>query len=374
MIESLTSAVMTVGPFLIVISLLIAFHEFGHYFAARLCGLKVETFSIGFGKELGGWTDRTGARWRLAALPLGGYVKMLGDADPSGITQEEVAESQRAESFNAKTVGQRAFIVAAGPAANFLLAIVLLAGIFMTLGRPYTPPVIGGVVDESPAAEAGLVAGDRVLSIDGAEMDSFEEFALYVRLRPNQPLVFDVERGGASLALTVTPEPVGLGDGGAETIGRIGAQSADVAVRDPVGPFAAVGAATAETIRIIDATLTAIGQMFAGDRSVKELGGPLRIAEVSADAAESGFAAFIMLAVVLSINLGLLNLFPIPVLDGGHLVFYAFEALRGRPLGERAQEIGFRLGLAVVVALMVFATWNDLQRFFSAGLGLGGAS
>ncbi|MEM6490925.1 MAG: RIP metalloprotease RseP, partial [Pseudomonadota bacterium] len=259
----------------------------------------------------------------------------------------------------------------------FLLAIVLLAGVFMSLGRPYTPAVIGGVEAESPAAVAELRVGDRVLSVNGDDIASFEELALYVRLRPNQPLAFEIERGGRAIDRIVTPAAVTLGadtGGAGETMGRIGVQSADVAVRDTVGPVAAVGAATAETVRIIDATLTAIGQMFVGDRSVRELGGPLRIAEVSADAAESGLVAFIMLAVVLSINLGLLNLFPIPVLDGGHLVFYAFEAVRGRPLGERAQEIGFRVGLALVIALMVFATWNDAQRFIGAGLGVGGAS
>ena len=370
--DSVIDIAMTVGPFLIVISFLIAFHELGHYLAARACGVKVETFSIGFGKELFGWTDRTGTRWRFAALPLGGYVKMLGDADPSGVTQEEVPEAERAQSFNAKTVGQRAFIVAAGPAANFLLAILLLAAIFVTLGRPYTPPVIGGLETGGPAETAGLRVGDRVVAIDGRTMTSFEEFALYVRLRPNQTLDFEIDRNGADVILPVTPAPVAFtqGAGAGEIIGRIGAQSADVATRDPVDPFTAVGAATTETVRIVGATMTAIGQMFAGERSVKELGGPLRIAEVSADAAETSFAAFVMLAVVLSINLGLLNLFPIPVLDGGHLVFYAFEALRGRPLGERAQEIGFRVGLALVVALMVFATWNDVQRF----IGFGGAS
>lgn len=375
MIDAALQTFNAIWPFILVVSALIAFHEFGHYLAARLCGVTVEAFSIGFGRELFGWTDRLGTRWRVAALPLGGYVKMLGDADPTGSTRDEAAAA-RPDSFDAQSVGRRAFIVAAGPAANFLLAILIFAGVFLLFGRPSTQPVVGSVVPGSAAEAAGFRPGDVILAIDGRRVERFEDLANHVSLRPGTPLAVSARRDGAEVTLVVTPEAVTLEDapGGPQRIGRIGIGSAGLGERESVGPARALAAATMETWRIAESTVIALGQIIAGGRSVEELGGPIRIAQVSSDAAALGVAALFTIAAILSVNLGLLNLFPIPMLDGGHLVFYAFEAVRGRPLGARAQEYGLRIGFALVIALMVFATFNDLRQLLGSWVGGGGAS
>ena len=363
-----------IWPFILIISFLIAFHELGHYLAARWCGVTVEAFSIGFGREIFGWNDRRGTRWRVAILPLGGYVRMLGDADAASATRD-AENARRPDSFDAQSVGRRALIVFAGPAANFLLAVVILAGLFLAIGRPATQPIVGSVVADSAAEAAGVLPGDLVLAIDGQTVARFEDLASYVSLRPEMAMTLTVERDGRALALPVTPRAVTLEDapGGPQRIGRLGVSSAGLSARDSVGPWGALTAAAQETWSIGANTLTALGQIIGGTRSVEELGGPLRIAQVSSDAASIGIVALLTLAAILSVNLGLLNLFPIPMLDGGHLVFYAFEAVRGRPLGERAQEYGLRIGLAAVIALMVFVTWNDLSQMLPASL-FGGAS
>lgn len=351
-------------PFLLVLTVLVFVHELGHYWVARRCGVRVEVFSIGFGPELFGWTDHAGTRWKFSLIPLGGYVRMFGDADPSSgpaAAAGAMTDAERAVSFHHKSVGRRAAIVAAGPAANFAFAVVLLGLLFMTYGQPFTPAEVGEVRAGSPAAAAGLLPGDRVVAVDGGAVQRFEELQQYVRLRPGQTMAVTVERDGARRDLVVTPGRAEIEDrfGNVHVVGQLGISRSGVAfVRHD--PFTAVWQAGRETVALTSGTLTALWQMIVGSRTTDELGGPLRIAQMSGEVAQSGLTALVWFMAVLSINLGLINLFPVPLLDGGHLVFYAAEAMRGKPLGERSREYGYRIGLALVLTLMVFATWNDL--------------
>ncbi|MGH7064827.1 MAG: RIP metalloprotease RseP, partial [Stellaceae bacterium] len=318
-----------------------------------------------FGPELFGRRDRAGTRWKFSAIPLGGYVKMFGDGDPaSGLPAvgfADLAPAERAVSFHGKRLGQRAAIVAAGPAANFVFAVAVLAMLFATYGQPFTPPEIGQVQSGSAAEQAGMRPGDVIAQIDGKPVERFEDVQQIVRLNPATPMTIVVRRGGGDLTLQVTPKRSELTDrfGNRYEIGLLGIahRGMDYVKRNPA---TAVVQAANETWSLSVATLKAMWQIVIGMRSTDELGGPLRIAQMSGDVAEGGVVAVLWFMAVLSINLGLINLFPVPVLDGGHLLFYAAEALRGKPLGPRAQEYGFRIGLALVLTLMVFATRNDL--------------
>jgi len=349
-------------PFILVLGVLIFFHELGHYLVARWTGVKVEVFAIGFGPELFGWTRRNGERWKVCALPLGGYVKMFGDmgaASTPGRENDGLTPEERSVAFHHKSVGRRAAVVAAGPAANFLLAVVLFAGLFMFVGRPSTEAVVN-VVGDSPAAVAGLQSGDRIVDIAGAPIANFDDLRVAVEARPSQPTPITVERAGERVDAVVTPEAVEVTRGGVTTtIGRLGVTGGALKTLDPIS---AVTAAGAETYNLTVLTLNALGELITGQRGVEELGGPIRIAQLSGEVAQGGIAPLIHLAALLSINLGLINLFPIPVLDGGHLMFYAAEAVRGRPLGQRIQELASMAGFAVVISLMIFATWNDLVQ------------
>jgi regulator of sigma E protease len=355
--------------FVVILTVLVFVHEFGHYIIARWNRVRVEVFSIGFGPELFGWWDRAGTRWKFSALPLGGYVKMFGDSDvSSGLPAPGLARLNQAErevSFHYKRLGQRAAIVAAGPAANFVFAIVALAVLFMTYGQPFTPPEVGQVQPGSAAEQGGIIPGDVILKIDGRSVHRFEDVQQAVRLNPNVPMTIIVQRDGREETLHVTPSRTELTDrfGNHYEIGLLGiARSGmEYVKRDPA---TAVLQAGEETWNLTAGTLGALWQMVQGTRGTDELGGPLRIAQMSGEVAQSGIVAVLWFMAVLSINLGLINLFPVPVLDGGHLLFYAAEALRGKPLGQRAQEYGFRIGLALVLTLMVFATWNDLVHLF----------
>jgi regulator of sigma E protease len=351
-------------PFLLVLSVLIFFHELGHYWVAKRCGVKVEVFSIGFGRELFGWTDRSGTRWKVALLPLGGYVKMFGDADaastPLGEVREMTAE-ERKVSFHHKTLAQRAAVVAAGPAANFLLAIVLFAGVFAFVGQPFTPARVGGVVEDSAAARAGLQEGDLIVQINGSSIERFEDIQRIVQLNLDKPLNIQVERGGVPVALNAVPTVIQETDrlGNNVRVARLGIRGQGVAFKRH-NPAEAVWRAGGEVWNQTTGTLKALGQIITGSRGTEELGGPIRIAQMSGEVAQGGIASLIVFMAVLSVNLGLINLFPIPMLDGGHLVLYAAEAVRGKPLPERAVDYGFRIGFALVITLMIFATWNDL--------------
>ena len=365
MIEFLHNGLSYIVPFLVILTVLVFVHEFGHYLIARWNGVRVEVFSIGFGPEVFGWWDRAGTRWKFSTIPLGGYVKMFGDSDASsgrpapGLAR--LAQAERDVSFHYKRLGQRSAIVAAGPAANFLFAIVVLAILFMTYGQPFTPAEVGQVQPDSAAEQAGIQPGDTILSINGRTVQRFEDVQQTVRLNPGVPMAIVVRRDGRELALDVTPARTELTDrfGNHYQIGLLGiARSGmEYVKRDPATALLQAGT---ETWDLSAATLKAIWQIVIGTRATDELGGPLRIAQMSGEVAQGGVVAVLWFMAVLSINLGLINLFPVPVLDGGHLLFYAAEAVRGKPLGQRAREYGFRIGLALVLTLMVFATWNDL--------------
>ncbi|MEQ8357805.1 MAG: RIP metalloprotease RseP [Kiloniellaceae bacterium] len=355
-------------PFLAVLTALVFFHELGHYLVARWNGVRVEVFSIGFGPEVFGWNDKAGTRWKFSLIPLGGYVKMFGDANAAsmpGDDGDKLSDAERAVAFPHKRLGQRVAIVSAGPIANFILAIVILAGLFSLIGQPFTPAVVGEVMPGSAAEAAGFEAQDEITAVNGQTIARFEELQRIVALRPGEQLAIAVVRGGREFVLQATPMAVestsALGE--TQTIGRLGIQRSgrEFARHDPA---TAVWQAVRETGSIITQTFTALGQIIRGDRGADELGGPIRIAQLSGQVAEIGISELLYFAAVLSINLGLINLFPIPMLDGGHLLFYAVEAVRGRPLGERAQEYGFRIGLALVLTLMVFVTWNDVVRIW----------
>lgn len=352
-----------VVPFLIILTILVFVHEMGHYLAARWNQVRVEVFSIGFGPELFGWNDRHGTRWRLSAIPLGGYVKMLGDGDAASTEAGQVAVSaaDRPFAFQSKRLGQRAAIVAAGPIANFLFAILVLSGLYIASGQPYTLPIIDAVVADSPAERAGIQIGDTVTRIDHTAVDRFETLQRYVQARPGQVMAVTLERDGKPVTLTMETGVRVLTDrfGNEQKLGILGVQSNRVQVVRH-DPLTAVWRAGQETWDISVGTLHALGQMVAGTRDTKEIGGVLRIAQMSGEVTRDGLLYAIWFVALLSINLGLINLMPIPVLDGGHLLFYAAEAVRGRPLGRRVQEYGAMAGLAAVLALMVFATWNDL--------------
>jgi len=362
----------TVVPFLVVLGVLIFVHELGHYLAARSVGVHVEVFSIGFGRAIAGWTGRSGTYWKIGWIPLGGFVKLHGQESPEDRAQAEAEARARGEalpvwregqSFAEKSVGARAWVVAAGPLANVLFAAVLLAGLYMTAGRPNTVPVVTAVQANSAAERAGLAPGDRIAAIDGRTINRFEDVQSVVRLRPGQTLSLTVERAGTRLTLAATPERREVTDrfGNVQVIGLLGV-SGGVAEYARLDPARAVLAGFAETLHLTEQTLVALWQMITGRRGTEEIGGPLRIAQLSGQVAEGGIVPLIGLLALLSINLALINLLPIPILDGGHLLFYAAEAIRGRPLPPRAQEYGFRAGLALILALFVLATWNDLTE------------
>jgi regulator of sigma E protease len=359
----------SVLTFLVVLTVLVFVHEMGHYLVARLSGVRVETFSIGFGPELFGWYDRRGTRWRISAILIGGYVKMFGDADPTSMPGEAVqtmTAEERAVSFHHKPLAARAAVIAAGPMANFLFTVVLFAGIFATVGERYTPPNIGLVQPDSAAAEAGVQPGDVFVSIDGQTVNRFEDVIQAVLLNTGTPMSVVVRRDGSELTLSITPRMTDTVDrfGNHDKHGLLGVGGSGVAFVQR-GPGTAVVEAFRETWSTGSGILKAVGQMITGARNSDEIGGPLRIVKLSGEVVQGGgLLGLLFFMATLSVNLGLINLFPIPVLDGGHLLFYAAEALRGRPLGPRAQEFGFRVGLAIVLTLMVFATWNDLAHFW----------
>ena len=348
-------------PFLFILTVLVFVHEMGHYWVARRNGVLVQVFSIGFGPEIYGWTDSAGTRWKFGAVPLGGYVKMFGES--AGDEEHSLTEAEKAVSFSHKTLRQRAAIVAAGPIANFLFAIVVLAALFGIAGNPMPLAGVGNVQAGSAAAEAGIVPGDRILSIDGEAVAWFEDLRRIVSAAPGRRLDIIVARDGGEVALRATPKPrqVADGSGGTRVIGLLGvAPDPDQIGYERQNPIAATWMAVERTFGLSVRILTYVGEVIVGSRTSEELGGPIRIAQLSGEMAQGGIVNLILFLAALSINLGLINLFPIPMLDGGHLAYYIFEAIRGRPLDQRIQEYGFRFGLILVLLLMLFATWNDL--------------
>ncbi|HNS44971.1 MAG TPA: RIP metalloprotease RseP, partial [Alphaproteobacteria bacterium] len=440
--------------FLLVLGVLVFVHEWGHYIVARLCGVRVEVFSVGFGRELWGWTAKSGTRWKISLFPLGGYVKMFGDQDPTSASFSDeiedkpghtrhMTDAERSVAFFSKPVWKRALIVFAGPGINFLFAIIIMAGLYMSLGQPVTPPQITGVEVGSAADKGGFLPHDTVKSVNGKDIISFDDVRRHVMLNLDQEMDVVVDRGGQELHLAVTPQKItekdrfgfehergylgiiGPANGidmaqissvnGKETKGDLAlthklveeglgkpmkirtsmdTKAAEVMIMPPVemnpqikniddpaynalflgvkpgdeiikyGPVQAIGVATYETWNISKETLNAVWQMVTGTRSAKELGGIIRIGAMAGDMAERGIISLILFTALLSINLGLINLFPIPMLDGGHLLFYGVEAARGKPLSEQVQEYAFRFGLVVLVSLMVFSNLNDVLQMF----------
>jgi regulator of sigma E protease len=358
-----------VVPFLFVLTIVVFFHELGHFLVARWAGVKVLTFSLGFGPELAGFNDRHGTRWKISAVPLGGYVKFFGDdseaSTPSTEALANMTEEERAGSFHHKKVAPRAAIVAAGPIANFILAIVIFTALFTFFGKPNMSARVDRIEAGSAAAAAGFQVGDIVTAIDGDAIENFSDMQRIVSVRAGEPLSFTVKRGGASLQLHGTPQLKEIKDtfGNVHKLGQLGitreSQPGDV-MTERVNPATAMWLGVKETWSVIDQTMTYIGRIFTGREAADQVGGPLRIAQISGQVATLGLAPLIRLAAVLSISIGLLNLFPVPLLDGGHLLFYMIEAVRGRPLSDRAQEVGFRIGLGLVLMLFVFATYNDI--------------
>jgi len=362
-------------PFILVLTVLVFVHELGHYLAARRCGVRVEVFSIGFGSEIFGFTGKSGTRWKFSAIPFGGYVRMFGEQPPDNHLGEATHSQNDVEvSFYNKSLRQRAWIVFAGPLANFIFAIVLLAGLFSIVGQPYTPADVGKIVEGSAAEEAGLKPGDIFVKIDSTKIKRFEQVRRIVQLSPDRRLSMVVVRGGKEITLIVVPKAVEVTQfGSKQTIGRLGvSRSGGDMVFIRHDPFTAVWEATVRTAVLSGNILDALGQIISGKRNAKELGGPVRIAQISGDMAKAGIIMIIQFAAILSINLGLINLFPIPLLDGGHLVFYGIEALRGRPVSERAMGLSMNIGLALILCLTVFVTWNDLVqlRFVDYVVGL----
>ena len=370
----------TLIAFLVVLTVVVFVHEFGHFWVGRMCGVGVTAFSIGFGRELFGWTDKRGTRWKLSAIPLGGYVKFVGDLNAASVPDQEnldgMTPEQRAVSFPHKNVAKRAAIVAAGPIANFILAILIFAGFNYVNGRAVIEPRIEVVQAGSAAEKAGFQAKDRVLTINGRSIDAFEDMVRLVSSSGGEVLAFTVERAGQTVALNATPEfDLRSTPFGKQRIGRLGVEAS----RDPASvrrlsysAWGALKAGAVETWNLVDRTLNFIRRLILGWESTDQLSGPIGIARVSGTAFDlGGVYSLVSLIGFMSVSIGLINLFPIPLLDGGHLLFYAIEAVRGRPLSEKAQEIGFRIGFAIVAMLMLFATWNDLVHLGTSFLAPG---
>jgi len=391
--QLLQNILLYVIPFLLVLGVVVTVHELGHFLAAKALGTKIDRFSIGFGRAIAQWTDKTGVEWRIGWLPIGGYVRFAGDENAASIPdaddlaamrKELIAEGRDHEIsryFHFKPIWQRAVIVAAGPIANFLLAIAIYATILGSMGEMVLPFRVEAVNPGSPAEAAGFRPGDRIVGANGREMKNFNQILQVIHVRGGVPTTFTVERDGRRVELTATPrwevqnDPVA----GKQTVGVLGirpAQDRDDYIRVSYGPLEAIAGGVARTWNVLETTIYYLGRMITGQVSAEQLRGPLGIADVTKKAtalgaegasdvpamlAGAGFT-LIQLAALISVSIGFMNLLPVPVLDGGHLMFYAYEAVARRPLGAKVQAAGYRVGLALVLGLMLFATWNDLQR------------
>lgn len=362
MFEEPSAAIMVLA-FIAVLGPLVFIHELGHYLVGRWCGIRADTFSIGFGREVLGWTDKRGTRWKVGWMPIGGYVQFAGDAD-AVTTPHAVANSEPAGSFAAAALWRRSLTVAAGPIANFLLAILILAGFALAYGRFDTPPIAERVIAGTPAAAAGILPGDEIVSIDGNEMDSFGDIPMTVMHKPGQEVDVVIDRGGREIHLTVAPKLVADTDRFGNRVERavLGIVPGDVVFTEvglleaPVVAVKQVGALTKQMAEIII-------QLVVGQRSIEDLGGPLKIAKASGEMVTLGLGSFVYFVALISINLGFVNLLPLPMLDGGHLMFNAIEAVRRRPVGVEVQQWAYRAGFAALVVLMLVVTFNDLSSF-----------
>ncbi len=358
---------MTIIAFVAVLGPLVFIHEMGHYLVGRWCGVKAEAFSIGFGPELVGWVDRRGTRWRIAALPLGGYVRFKGDMNAASQTDPtwlQLSPQEREGAFPSKPLWKRSAIVAAGPVVNLVFAVLLLGGLAMVRGEAVSEPVVGHVTQGSAAQSAGLQPGDRIVSIMGRKIDSFQEIAGIVSLRPDEMLTYEIDRKGEIFEQDIVAGARVEKDrfGNIYRIGQLGVASGKITRRD-VSLLRAPVVGFHQAVQITRTALDGLGQIITGRRSVSELGGPLKIADISGQAASMGLESFLFFMALISINLGFINLLPIPMLDGGHLLFYAIEAVQRRPVSAAVQEWAYRSGLALLLTMMVLVTFNDLGSF-----------
>lgn len=354
--------------FVLVLSLLVFVHEMGHYLVGRWSGIRIMAFSVGFGPELLGYTDQHGTRWKISAIPLGGYVKFYGDQDasskPDFDTLEGLDDRDRQTTFLGASLWKRTLTVAAGPVGNFILAIAIFTVLFAIYGKSIADPIVGEVKADSAASIAGIVPGDRLVAIDGTEIETFDDVRRYVSVRPEKSIVVTVERNGEMLPLTMIPKRTEMTDqfGNKMEIGIIGIVTNQDVANFRTKDFTVLGAmneAVIECWRIVQGTYDYLANVVTGNMKADQLGGPIRVAQATGQMATLGVAAVLQLAAVLSVSIGLLNLLPVPVLDGGHLMFYAIEAIRGKPVGPRTQDVAFRIGFAMILSLMVFVTWND---------------
>jgi len=357
---------LTILAFLLLLGPLVFVHEMGHYLAGRWCGVKADVFSIGFGKELFGWTDKIGTRWKIAMLPLGGYVQFAGDMDPASRSDPEwlaLPDRERNQTFQSKSLAQRAFIVFAGPAINFIAAILIFAGLALVNGKPTTPAIVEQVLPQFPSAQI-FQPGDKITAVDGRVVEVLPDLSQYITYHPGKKVRIEFVRDGdvQTIDYTIAAEKFADRFGNEFSRGVIGFDPVDPEYQ-PIEFWEAPGLGVQATVATLENMVTGIGQILWGVRSVRELGGPLKIAQVSGEFLNAGIEPFIVLIALISINLGFINLLPIPMLDGGHLMFYAIEAVRRKPTNAMAQEWAFRVGLLVVLAFMLFVTANDLISF-----------
>ncbi len=361
-------------PFLFVLTIVVFFHELGHFYAARRCGVTVEVFSIGFGRAMTSWYDKHGTQWKIGWLPLGGYVKFMGDENEASVPNHEKLEklddAARAGTLFYKPLWQRTIVVAAGPVANFILAIVIFAALYTFFGQRVTEPIVGMVSENSAAERAGMQHGDLITAIDDKKITTFSEVRRLVTVNASVPLDFTILRDGRTLVLNAIPDRVLERDrfGNEYYLGRLGVtvDATEESVRHVrYNPIVALWMGVEESYFIVEQTFVVLGRIIMGRESADTLGGPIRIAQLSGQTATLGLVALLNLTAVLSVSIGLINLFPVPMLDGGHLVFYAYEAVVGKPMPEKVQDAGMRIGLTMVVLLFVFVTWNDLSRLLS---------
>ena len=358
---------MTVLSFIAVIAPLVFVHELGHYLVGRWFGVKADAFSIGFGREIFGWTDKRDTRWKLGWLPLGGYVKFAGDMNPASTPTDDwlaLPPAERAQTFQSKTLLQKALIVAAGPATNFLVALIIFGAFFAAFGVPRTSARIGGFEQGSPAATAGLAQGDLIKSIGGRRIDDYDDLKRFVVLRPNRRVDILAERAGRDVLLPVTIGEMVMVDrfGQRTSFGKLGVMSGRP-ISEPVPALQIPGEAIKHTAAMVELLVDSLGQIITGARPIAEMGGPLKIAQYSGEQVASGWLSFAEFVALISINLGFINLLPIPMLDGGHLTFYAIAAVRRRPISPRVLDWSFRGGLALLLGLMLVVTFNDLASF-----------
>jgi len=357
---------LTIAAFLLMLGPLVFIHELGHYFVGRWCGIKADVFSIGFGREIAGWTDKRGTRWKLSLLPLGGYVRFAGDMSPAGLSDPAwlaLPPEERAKTFQSKPVWQRALVVLAGPFANFLLAFLILLGFVVAYGQSTTTTEVGTIQPNSAAATAGLQPGDRITALNGRSMDKFDDMVFYIVIRAGQQVRVDFDRDGQKLSRNVVIGTDRSKDkfGNVQERGLLGVGPAAPSAA-PVSLLDAPGVAFRYASDIVGVTATTLGQLVIGQRSVKDMSGIVGMAKTSGEQLTLGWVAFVYLAVFISINLGFINLLPIPMLDGGHLLFYAIEAVRRRPVSPEIQEWAFRGGLAAILMLFLVVTFNDLGK------------